>query len=95
MRSAFALRIFRGKIIFISRLSHSAECDKHILSFLRGVFSFTFLQFRGILTGKPAGYPTSVGERGHTLRSGASGTQKMEGTGFCSAIIGDAEPYIE
>ena len=23
-----ALRIFRGKIIFISRLSHSAECDK-------------------------------------------------------------------
>ena len=25
----------------------------------------------------------------------ASGTQKMEGTGFCSAIIGDAEPYIK
>ena len=23
-----ALRIFRGKIIFISLLSHSAECDK-------------------------------------------------------------------
>ena len=23
-----ALRIFRGKTIFISRLSHSAECDK-------------------------------------------------------------------
>ncbi len=28
MRAAFALRIFRGKIIFISRLSRSAECDK-------------------------------------------------------------------
>ena len=28
MRSAFALRIFRGKFVFISRLSHSAECDK-------------------------------------------------------------------
>ena len=57
--------------------------------------SFTFLRFRGILTGKPAGYPTPVGERGRTMRSGASGTQKMEGTGCCSAIIGDAEPYIE
>ncbi|MHA3676856.1 hypothetical protein [Faecalibacterium sp. PGM34] len=29
-----ALRIFRGKIIFISRLSHSAECDNAI--FTRG-----------------------------------------------------------
>ena len=95
MASACALAIISGKNIFISRLSHSAECDKHILSFLRGVSSFTFLRFRGILTGKPAGYPTSVGERGRALRSGASGTQKMEGTGFCSAIIGDAEPYIE
>ena len=28
MRAAFALRILRGKIIFISRLSHSAECSK-------------------------------------------------------------------
>ena len=28
MASAYALAIFSGKIIFISRLSHSAECDK-------------------------------------------------------------------
>ena len=32
MRSAFALRIFSGKVIFISRLSHSAECDKRIFT---------------------------------------------------------------
>ena len=27
-----ALRIFSGKIIFISRLSHSAECSKRIFT---------------------------------------------------------------
>ena len=32
MRAAFALRIFSGKIIFISRLSRSAERDKRIFT---------------------------------------------------------------
>ena len=32
MRSAFALRIFSGRIIFISRLSRSAERDKRIFT---------------------------------------------------------------
>ena len=32
MASACALAINRGKIIYISRLSHSAECDKRIFT---------------------------------------------------------------
>ncbi len=59
--------------------------------------SFTFLRFRGITDSCKTGRISNLCRKyvDTPLRSGASGTQKMEGSGFCSAIIGDAEPYIE